>query len=77
MSRRVRGRTGRTVHARYPGREAIPVPDYAWDLSRRRTEYLHAMAATHSVAYLVACAWMQGVADADQALGRPHIAEGA
>lgn len=68
MGRRLRGRTGHQVRMRYPGREMIDVLPEAFSLARRRTEFLHPMAPEHRLDYLLACAWLQGVVDADQAL---------
>lgn len=76
MSATLRKKTGRTVYRRYPGRELIEMPREAFDLAERRTEYLHPLAPHCKLAYLLACAWMQGAADADAALSATECKSG-
>lgn len=55
---------------RYQRSAHFEVPQAVAQLARRRTEFLHAMAADTPIRDLVAWAWLQGCRDTTQAVDR-------
>lgn len=51
------------VTLRFPQWEKREVPDQALNLATARTTHLHGLAARHTIEYLIACAYLQGIED--------------
>lgn len=59
----------RQIHYRVPAYEKREVPDGALEFAERRTEFLHGLLVIREpLSYVLACAYLQGVEDAAQAI---------